>query len=278
MWFLLALVAGLTFAVNRLLIRSVFTKTGDPIIFGAIHELLAGLLLLPIGLLFFSLPQSPQIWIALAVGIFLIFLTDLFGFLALQTIEASLLQIVNQLRHVVVLIGAYFFFTEAITLIKVVSIFFIIFGILVALKSKSKFEMSKGVFYAFLSTVCIAFALLCIKMASVDVSPVFSAPLGLMISGILITTLLTIKKETIKFPSTHRKELFIAAGLFAVFEISLFTALAIGEASKVTPVTQSSMIFTLIGGYLFLNERSHIKQKIFGGIFIVVGIILMYFV
>lgn len=279
MWFIFSLLAGLTFAANRLLIRSIFTKVSNPLAFGAIHELLSGLLLLPIGLFFFSLPHSFQTWHAWFAGLFLIFVADLFGFLALKHVEASILQIINQLRHVVILIGAYFFFTEAITFIKVVSIFFIIFGIVIAMSNKTKFEISKGILYAFFSTVAIAFGLLFIKMASVDVSPAFSAPLGLLLSGILLTLILLSKGEHPKklLPSTHRKSLILAAGIFAVFELSLFSALAIGEASKVNPVTQSSMIFTLIGGYLFLKERDHMLQKIIGGCLIAVGIVLLYF-
>jgi len=63
MWFILSLISGISFAANRLLIRSVFTKNGNPMAFGAVHEVLAGLLLLPIGLFYFSLPQSPQTWL-----------------------------------------------------------------------------------------------------------------------------------------------------------------------------------------------------------------------
>jgi len=38
------------------------------------------------------------------------------------------------------------------------------------------------------------------------------------------------------------------------------------------------MIFTLIGGYLFLNEKDRIKQKVIGGTLIVIGIAMLYFI
>ncbi len=71
--------------------------------------------------------------------------------------------------------------------------------------------------------------------------------------------------------------LLIAAIIFAVFEVVLYTALDIGEASKVTPVMQSSMVFTLIGGYLFLNERANLLKKTIGSAIIIAGIVLLYF-
>ena len=279
MWFVLSLIVGLSFTINRLIIRAVFTKNSNPMAFGAVHELLAGLFLLPIGLYFFSLPQSPTTWIALILGIFFIFLTDLFAFLAIRHLEISLFQIISQLRHIVVLFGAFFFFAEPITLIKVISIFFIMLGIYIAVKGKSHFHKNKATFYALLSTISISLGVLFIKMASVDVSPAFSAALSFIIGGFLIMLILLIRGEHPKnfIIKEHKKELVIAAGFFSLFELTLFAALAIGEASKVTPVTQSTMIFTLIGGYLFLRERDHMKQKIAGSILIAFGIILLYF-
>lgn len=278
MWFVLSLIVGLAFTANRLIIRSVFTKNAHPMAFGALHELLAGLFLMPIGLFYFSLPQSPKTWLALCLGIFLIFLTDLFAFLSLRKLEISLYQIISQLRHVIVLFGAYFLFSENLTVTKIVAIFLIMFGIYVAMKGKPKFSLTKETIYALFSTTTISFGLLFIKMANIDVAPAFSAALSFTIGGLLIGLVLLVRGEhPLHFiPKEHKKELFIAAGLFSIFELALFTALKIGEASRVTPVTQSTMIFTLIGGYLFLNERSHIKKKIFGSVFIVAGIILMY--
>lgn len=280
MWFFLALLAGLLFAANRLIVRSALIKNVNPLTFGSIHDLLSGILLFPIALLNFSLPQSYEIWIALILGVFFIFLTDLFTFLSLKNTETSLYQIVGQLRHVVVLFGAYLLFTEIISPIKIISIILITLGVGIALMEKLKIKITKGVIYAFLSTIFIALAFLFIKKASIDVAPAFSASLSLMVAGLLIyLTFIGNRERQIKLlPSENRKKLIIAAFIFAVFELTLFTALSIGEASRVTPVQQSSMIFTLIGGYLFLNERSRILQKVIGSTLIALGIILLYFI
>lgn len=278
MWFILSLIVGITFAANRVIVRAVFTKHENPMTFGAVHELLAGLLLLPIGLFSLSFPHSLHIWVAFLIGIFCIFLSDLFSFLSLRHIEASLYQIINQLRHIVVLFGAAVLFSEAITFIKIISIIFIMLGIIVALKGKSKITLNKGVLFACINTFCIAVGLLFIKEASVDVSATFSSPLALLVSGMLMSSLVLARGQNIKsfLPTTHRKALLLAALLFALFELTLFWALAVGEASRVTPVTQSSIIFTLIGGYLFLHERNHMQQKLGGIVLIAFGIVLLY--
>ncbi|MEK7572146.1 MAG: DMT family transporter [Patescibacteria group bacterium] len=280
MWFMLALLAGFLFAANRLLVRSILTKKVDPMTFGAKHEIIAGAILLPIAFFSFSLPQSVSVWIAFALGILCIFLCDLFAFLCLEKIEASLYQIVGQLRHVIVLLGAYFLFTELITLSKIVSILLIIIGVSIALVAKEKIAINRGTIYTFLSTLFIALGFLFIKITATEVPPAFSGSISLLISGILISILLRFrkaKKSTVKSIG-NRKALLLAAGIFAAFELSLFTALAIGEASRVTPVTQSSLIFTLLGGYFFLHERDALKQKVLGSLLIVVGIGILYFV
>lgn len=280
MWFILSLVAGLLFASSRLTARSVLTKDVHPLAFGSAHNLLAGLLLLPLGLYALSLPQSPIIWFSFALVLLSIFVCDLFAFLCLKYIEASLYQIIGQIRHVVVLFGAYFLFAEDLSVTKIVAIMLIILGVIVAMMGKAKIEINKGTVYAFISTVCIALAFLFIKMTSVDVAPAFSGSLALLVSGGLMYGMVIFKKEPVRHLITgqHRLALLGTGVMFALFELVLFTALALGDASKVTPVAQSSMIFTIIGGYIFLHERSHMKQKIVGSILIALGIILMYFI
>lgn len=279
MWFVLSLLSGLLFAANRLIVRSALTKNVNPLAFGAVHELIAGVLLLPIAHLNFKLPQTNEVWIALILSVFFIFLADLFSVLSLRDTEASLFQIVGQLRHGVVLIGAYILFSEAITLSKIISILLITLGVGLALMEKSKIKITRGVMYAFLSTISIGFGFLFIKQTLVEIHPAVSGSFSFIIAGLLMYILLIARgghKTRVKFGS--RQQLFAAGAIFAVFELVLFTALALGEASRVTPVTQSSMVFTLIGGYLFLGEKTRLKQKIIGSTLITAGIVLLYFI
>jgi len=281
MWFLLALLAGLLFAINKLIFRAVFTKQQiNPIFFLAMHDGLAGLLLLPLALINTDLPKSTPVWLAFLLGVVLIFVANYYAALALKHTEASVFQIVGQSRHIVVLFGAALLFSEPISSIKIFSIFLIILGVIIALKQGSKIRITKGVIYSFLSTIAIGCAFLFIKIANQDVAPVFLASVALIISGLLsylITLFMNKNDSSFKLPVKLRTPLVVAALIFAIFELVIFTALSIGEASRVTPVSQSSMIFTIVGAYLFLDERNHLKQKIIGGTIIALGIIVLYF-
>ncbi|HSW47560.1 MAG TPA: DMT family transporter [Candidatus Saccharimonadales bacterium] len=280
MWFFLALSAGFLFATDRLIIRSVFKKNTDPLAFGALHELLAGLFLIPVALFDLRLPQTNEAWLYLVlVGIF-IFLADATSFLSLKNTEASMYQIAQQSRHVVILIGAYFAFGEAITTSKILSILLIVFGVSFALIDRSKLKISRGIVYAALSAVFISGAFLVIKKIGGSISPSVSGVFGFLVAGFLIFILYLLKggkKENI-MPKNNIKQLLLGSITFSLFELCLFTSLTLGEASRVTPVTQSSLIFTLIGGYFFLGERTRLKQKIIGSVLIILGIGMLYFI
>ncbi len=107
--------------------------------------------------------------------------------------------------------------------------------------------------------MCIAIAFLFIKKTAAYVNPAFLASISLIISGLLtyVVFLISDKQQVKLFNKAVFKLIVYAAVTFAAFELTSFTALAIGEASRVTPVSQSSMIFTLMGGYIFLNEKTN---------------------
>lgn len=281
MWFFLALLAGLLFASNRLIVRLVLRQgSNNPIAFMAAHNLLAGLLLVPVALFHPTLPGTAESWMMLGLATLLFFFADLFTFLALERLEASLYQIVGQLRHVIVLFGAFLFFQEPLLLGKLFCFGLLMLGVAVALMEKSKLTINKGIIYAFVSAVFISLGFLAIKQTLTDISPIFSASFSLLVAGILSTLLLAAKRQSLKEMTLRLNHsfLYIAALIFAVFELALFSALATGEASRVTLVTQSSLLFTLLGGYIFLGERDRLRHKAMGGLMIAMSIVFLYFV
>ncbi|HZL07833.1 MAG TPA: DMT family transporter [Candidatus Dormibacteraeota bacterium] len=280
MWFILALLSGLLFATNRMMVRSILSKGTNPIAFMAIHELVAGILLLPFAFINLQLPHDYRHWLILLAAVILIFFADFYGFLSLNKIEASLFQIIGQFRHIIVLFGGYLLFSESLTISKACAVALIIVGVLITLLEKTRIKTNVGYVYALLSVIAISLASLAIKADTNTVSTAFLASVSLIVSGILAAGMSVIRRENIRpiITGKVRNQLLLAAVIFSVFEFVYFAALGKGEASKVIPVTQSSMIFTLIGGYLFLNERDNMTKKILGSALIILGIVLLYFV
>jgi len=211
----------------------------NPVAFLAVHDLIAGALLVPVALTQFTIPQTLRDGLLLLAATITLFLGDVFAFLALKKIEASLYQIIGQLRHIITLFGAYFLFTEVLSASKFVSIALLIIGVSVAMLERFRIKFTKGVVYTLFSTVFISFAFLLIKQISPSISPAFSASFTLIVSGILGYLVLIASQELPKgfLPRLDRPKLLAAAAVFSVFEFVLFLSLALGEASRVTPVT-----------------------------------------
>jgi drug/metabolite transporter (DMT)-like permease len=281
MWFLLALLSGLLFAINKLIFRFAL-KSGkvNALTFISIHELVAGLLILPFAASKLPYNASIYVFILITATTLLIFAADVLSTFALQKIEAGFYQIIGQLRHPVVLIGAFYLFDEALGLQKLIAVSLVIIGVLIALYDKNKLlKLNIGIIQAILSTVFIAFGFLLIKITTGYVEPIALGSISLTGAGLLgLVVASSTKNLNVRHMNVNTKGLLLGAAIiFAVFEVVLYTALDVGEASRVTPVMQSSMVFTLVGGYVFLHERSNLIQKIIGSIVIILGITTLYF-
>jgi drug/metabolite transporter (DMT)-like permease len=171
-------------------------------------------------------------------------------------------------------------FDEDFGLQKLIAVSLVVIGVLIALYDKNKLlKLNIGIIQAILSTVFIAFGFLLIKITTGYVEPIALGSISLTGAGLLgLMVASSTKNLNVRHMNTNTKGLLLAAAIiFAVFEVVLYTALDVGEASRVTPVMQSSMVFTLVGGYVFLNERSNLTQKIIGSIVIILGITTLYF-
>jgi len=280
MWFIFALSAGFLFAINRLIVRTIAQKDdSSPLSIVILHNLLAGVLLAPFALINMQQPKTAQVWLFVALVSIFIFLADYFATKSLSKIETSLFLISNQVRHFFVVIGAAIWFAEALSSLKAIAILVLISGVAIVVLEKNKLKLSSGVLDAMLSGFFISVASLLVKQVSSDISSALLASIALVGSGILGYALLKFNPRPLqKTYRRARSRLLAAIAIFALFEFLFFAALDIGEASLVTPVTQSSLVFTVIGGYIFLNERKHMQRKIAGCICIAVAILIIYII
>lgn len=276
-WFVLSLLAGLLFAASRAVARFVLQKQGNALAFTALHDFIAGLCLLPFFFAGFHWPTQPITWVYFAGIVVFAFLCDWLAFLALRLIDVSLYQIVNQVRHIFVLIGGLVLFQESITWVKIIAIALITFGVAVAVSEKTRLTINRGVVLSVISTLFAIIAFLFAKLTVRDFSETATASLELMVIGLLAFSCLGWRPAKLVAELRRQKWGLVVSGLlFGIFEVLLFFALKMGEASRVIPVTQSSVVFALIAGFIFLRERRRLPQKIAGVILTGVGIAAMY--
>lgn len=170
-------------------------------------------------------------------------------------------------------------FAEAISFSKIIAILFIIAGVVVALFEKKKIKINQGAYLTVLSTFFAVIAFVFAKLTVQDFPESAAASLEFLLIGLISFMFLGFKpKKVVDELRIQKWGLIISGIIYGFFELLLFYALKTGEASKVVPVTQVSLIITLLAGIIFLNERNRITQKIIGTILIAIGIGLMYLI
>lgn len=278
-WFSLAILSGLFYAISRSLSRAYLKKrAGSVLAFTGVHDIIAGIVLVPFFITQLTIPADATFWLLYSIVVILIFLVDAFTFKALSTIGVSSFQIVAQSRHIFILVLAAVVLGEGIYIHKVIGVLLIIGGAWVALSSSVKKCLSyEGYIYTMLAAFCISLSFVFSKQIVSIVGPTQYASMVLFPVGLLALCIGRLRhKKQVSLSTLAKAPLVWASGIaFGVFELLQFSSLDLAEASLVLPVVQSSLIFAIIIGAVFLHEREHLYQKLIGTGIIAGGIITL---
>ena len=282
-WFILALIAALFFSSQRIAVRFLLRKQGDPVAFTIGHNLLAGVTLIPIFFFFdLHLPTNPKTWLLYIVAVFFYGIGDVYTYKAIKELSVSTWQIITQVRHIFVLLGGLLVYSEPLTSLKILGILLIIIGAFVTLyhKERRKIDLSAGIFFTVLAAFLISAGILTDKTIIKDFSMPFYVSLNLMTISVGGAIYLSFKNKTrdiIHEFKIQKHGLVLTAILFGLHKFFLILAINAGEVSRVVPVSQAALIFTVISGVLFLKEYERLSQKIIGIIIMILGVVALYF-
>lgn len=197
---------------------------------------------------------------------------------SLATGETSLVTPINSLNSLILLILSFIFLGEAITITKFFGIIIIIIGLSILKKAESPIKAliyilkDKACKLMFVYVMLQSFGRILDKYFFVTVHPiVYSTVLYLFVSlNLLIFLLIKGKGDSIKSVFKEKKKISIFSGALNGFSY-LFLLIALNniQLSIAEPLTQISMILTLVFSYLFFKEN--IKEKIPGSILILIG-------
>ena len=70
-------------------------------------------------------------------------------------------------------------------------------------------------------------------------------------------------------------KVFVLAGFNVFGYLFQLKALELSEATKIIPIIQTSTLFTVLAGILFLKERENVPRKLIAGVIAVVGVFLL---
>ncbi len=284
-WIFLALLSGFFVAVKNILTRKLVFDTERRVVLYAKYLFPAILSLLVI-----SVTGLPEIKAGFYFYIISASLVDMFaaGFLIRSIASAQLAQTFPLIAFTpIFLLGtAFFILGEVPTLLGLMGIFLVVSGAYL-LKVES---LTVGIFEPFklllkergprfmlIAAFMFSFLAVFFKKAVLYSSPVFA----LCISQLLCTMMLSIfflhnKKLSAVCSELKTNFHFLALSGIASFiaALSLFAAFELGLASYVISIKRTSILFTIILGYIFFKEDNIIKSLLTGSLMII-GIFLI---
>lgn len=279
-WFTYALIASVTFSVYSVLIRKLLIGKGEPKIFTILSNFAVATALGVIALFseFFINLTLLDISLMILTSVFFAIASTLFIY-GRQKEEVGVVSIVRETSVIWIFLIGVFVFGEGVSLTKVLGMGLIISGTVLALWKKHFFSFSKGVTVLFLATLSMSIASSISKVFVVDkLSPAAYNMVLFYLASLWIFLFTKDRRNRIKHEiQIYSWKLPVVSSILALSIFLLNKGFQVGEISFVFPVYSSYVIFTILAGIVFLNEKSHMKRKIVGSFIALLGIVLINF-
>lgn len=281
-WLLLVLISAITSSLSRVLQRVLLKdRNSNPFAFAFVFQLLLAFLFFLYTWITGTL-QFPDlsglvfnlIVMALLYGLMNIFLT--YAFKLAEASEASIIFASSTLWSV---LSAVFLLHEKLNSLKIIGIAIIIAGLVAVNYTNSKWKLNKGHLYAFLAALCFGIAF---TNDAFIITRFTSTASYILLSFVLSSfAVLVMRPQLVKtipyylttkiIPKLIICGVFYAVGIFTIFEAYKQG----GPVSIISPISQSSLIVTVVISYYFLNEKNNLLNKVVGTIFMFGGVLLL---
>jgi len=282
-WFAFALLSSILVSLVGLLQKiALKDESVDPIAFSIYIQLLVGLFSLPFAIYSIgSLPISGYIWALVLLMALSYAGASLVYYKALKLTELSQVKILSSTRSLWVLLGSFVFLGELFTTYKVVGIIFVVLGVIVVYWQRSGikgfgFPQMLVLLYAGI-TACSAILdkYLLVYFDSVPTYQVLAFILPAILTVLFFPGSISKIKPLLRL-NKNNFFIILSALLLNIATFVFYYALNIGgQISIAGAIWQSSTIFSVLLGIIFLNEKNNLNKKIFGSIIVVLGIILL---
>lgn len=279
-WLSYAIIALVTFSGYDLLSRHLGVQSKHPRAFGAVYYFTAALVT-PILLVVepIQIPSLSFLTIFLtACGLFVWILFGRLEYFVHKHVEASILTILIRLGPVITFVLSVFLLGESMTLGKVAGLVLTIAAsvIVIGTPSIEMFRKQKGLSYGIALAIILGVAWTFDKV----LSPIYGVVLFTTLS-FLAPALSNALAPPIPW-STLQKELRMGSWkmvVLAFFNIigygAMMKALILGDATNVIPIATATPPLVVLGGVIFLKERTDIGKKALATLLVVLAIYLM---
>jgi len=183
------------------------------------------------------------------------------------------------------LILAFFFLKETITPQKVFGITLVFFGITILVlpfKARSKQKnnlqnnptnITKGVLLTSVTAFFLSITYIVDKYATKFFNPEVYAFLVYFVPTLFLMPFALMNKKDISSLLKHKRKVISSSFLGALYYYLLLNAFRLLDASIVIPTLELSSVISVIGGIIFLRERTRILQKLLATLLVIIGVL-----
>jgi drug/metabolite transporter (DMT)-like permease len=268
------------FTAQNLLMRVLAVKSNHPRTFSFIYNIWGTLFALLIFAMerpsMVSISQITWIQILLIGGAALGYgLYERTHFLARKHLDASTTAILFRLDPIIAFIGAIIFLHEPLTITKFIGATILIGATFIVLHKNPLLRANRAVITAIFSASMLGLAALFDKPASAGIpATLYSAAMWAFSLPVIAFPKMTLKQLINEFTTGGWKVALTA--FFNVFGFILYLkALSLADTSRVIPITSSTGTLTVLAGIFILKENTYIGRKIFAGLLMLVGVLLL---
>lgn len=278
-WFLYALLTAALLAAHFLVCRSLLRREEDYKTFLLFNEFVPLLFLIPL----FPVAEPlrlPDGWVGWALALLSALLCAVQQFVSMRShryVEASAREQLNQTKLVWVALLAFLLLGERFTPAKIVATLLILAGALViTYRGRSVSLASEGARLVLASAFLLAVVAIVDRSALAHFSPTFYSVLLFALVGVFVLAATRPSLGKVGAFFLRYKALIVLATFFGAFSYWFeIKALSEGAASDVVPVFQLTIVFTTLGGIVFLGERSELVKKIVGAALAFAGAVML---
>lgn len=277
---------GILFSVFSSLMKSL-EKLGhryilvneDSLSYAFLFNLLSSLVLIPLMVLEFQLPTNPIHYLLVLASSILWAIVAYFGFKSYSKLDVTLKVLFGESKLLFVFFLSVIFLREVITLTKFLGVFIVFTGmIIISHKKGEKFGMlsQKGVVYSLLSSLFTAFAIMVDKLSQDYFTAGMFSFLVYFLPALILLPFVFRKKEEFKsIVSNSWLPMIITVTLSSASYFFMLKAFQLVSATVVYTIIRSSIIFTILGGFIFLKERKDFWKRLFVGELMLVGVLIL---
>lgn len=241
-------------------------------------QLLSGLGVL-IFVPFFKMQFPTQISTYVFFGLAIIFyaIADRVNTTARRGLEVSLYSILGQLSTVFVIIWGILFFKEEIIIKKLFGAVLILFGNIIVLYKKGKFEWNQYILFSLLGNLAMSIGI----SVDVGISDQFNMPiyvaLTLILPALLILVVERVKiKDVIaEFKEGNKKAILTVGASWGIMIVAMLRAYQYGTVTTIAPLCSLTTILNVFVAYFVLKEKDSIIKKILAAIVVILGILFI---